>query len=294
MTPPTIALRLLLAALVLCHALPARAVDETPAKPVPARNPNGVFTVITENDLYAINNRDRHYTNGLRLGWMSADEDVPGWANSLDDVLPLLADNAHRRIGWTVGQSMFTPEDKATRTPILNDRPYAAWLYGGLKLQTETPDRLDTLELDLGVVGPAALGEQAQNHWHAVIGVNQANGWNNQIKNEPGARLIEDAPDVGGVDAVPHAAGALGTVFTYAGAGATPRIGQGLPGDFGPPRIDPAVPGSDFFYAPEIFGWYMFAGFDGRAVGRNIFLDGNSFANSQSVSKRPLDRKSVV
>lgn len=294
---PTIAFRLVLAALALCHTLAARADDGTPADRSPARNPNGVFTVITENDLYAIHNRDRHYTNGLRLGWMSADDDVPSWAGSLAGALPFLADDARRRIGWTLGQSMFTPEDKGTRTPILNDRPYAGWLYGGLKLQTETPNRLDTIEMDLGVVGPAALGEQVQNHWHTVIGVNTASGWNNQLKNEPGlvlkaerlwrATLIDES-DTLGVDVVPHAVGALGNVFTYAGGGATLRIGQGLKADFGPPRIDPAVPGSDFFYAPEIFGWYVFAGFDGRAVARNIFLDGNSFARSQSVSKRPL------
>jgi lipid A 3-O-deacylase len=289
--------RVLVLVALLAHTGLARADDAPLPEPAPVRNPHGVYTGITENDLYAIHNRDRHYTNGLQLGWMSSDNDMPRWADSLASHLPLLADDAPRRIGWSLAQAMFTPEDKGTTQPILNDRPYAAWLYGALKLQTETPDRLDTLEMDLGVVGPAALGEQVQNHWHAVIGVNRAAGWDNQIKNEPGLVLkaerswrktLTDPSDAIGVDVIPHAVGALGNIFTYGGAGATLRFGQSLESDFGPPRMDPAVPGSNFFYAPEVFGWNLFAGFEGRAVARNIFLDGNTFADSQSVRKRPL------
>jgi len=49
------------------------------------------------------------------------------------------------------------------------------------------------------------------------------------------------------------------------------------------------LPGSNF-YEPETgdFGWYVFAGVDGRAIGRNVFLDGNTFERSRSVAKLPL------
>lgn len=269
----------------------ARAQDQTPA---PA-----VITGMTENDLYAPDNRDRHYTNGLRFGWMSADDDVPRWARSLADDLPLLDPAAPHRIGWTLAQAMFTPQDKAASTPILNDRPYAAWLYGGMKLQSESLRRLDTIELDLGVVGPAALGKQAQNDWHQLIGASAANGWSHQIKNEPGIDLLferlwrlpltEHAEDGAlGVDVVPNAVGSLGNIYTYGSAGFQIRFGNALRADFGPPRISPSVPGSDSFHPVDGFGWYVFAGTEGRAVLRNITLDGNTFARSQSVRKRPL------
>ena len=45
--------------------------------------------------------------------------------------------------------------------------------------------RLDTLQLDLGVIGPAAGGEFVQNNFHRLIGVSPANGWANQLHNEP-------------------------------------------------------------------------------------------------------------
>ena len=67
-----------------------------------------------------------------------------------------------------------------------------------------------------------------------------------------------------------------------------PRLGRRLPHDYGPPRIQPSLPGSGFFVPQNGFGWYLFAGVEGRAVARNIFLDGNTFRDSRSVDKEPL------
>jgi hypothetical protein len=49
------------------------------------------------------------------------------------------------------------------------------------------------------------------------------------------------------------------------------------------------VAGSDFVQpATDRWGWYLFAGVDGRIVGRDIFLDGNTFQDSRSVDKKRL------
>jgi hypothetical protein len=63
------------------------------------------------------------------------------------------------------------------------------------------------------------------------------------------------------------------------------RLGFNLPGDYGPMRIDPSMPGSSFFEPTGDFSAYVFGGVDGRAVGRNLFLDGNTFEDSRSVDK---------
>jgi hypothetical protein len=86
----------------------------------------------------------------------------------------------------------------------------------------------------------------------------------------------------------PHGSVAFGNVFTYGGVGGTVRLGQGLDRDFGPPRIQPAPPGSGWFVPSGGFNWYLFAGVDGRWLLRNIFLDGNTFRDSHSVTKKPL------
>jgi lipid A 3-O-deacylase len=70
--------------------------------------------------------------------------------------------------------------------------------------------------------------------------------------------------------------------------GATFRVGYDLPADYGPPRIRPSLPGSDFFIPAENAGGYLFATVGERAVGRNIFLDGNSFRDGPNVDKKHL------
>jgi hypothetical protein len=39
---------------------------------------------------------------------------------------------------------------------------------------------------------------------------------------------------------------------------------------------------------PPLWGAYLFASADGRVVGRNIFLDGNTFQDSHHVDKEPF------
>ena len=151
--------------------------------------------------------------------------------------------------------------------------------------------------MSLGVIGPGAAGKFVQNEYHRLIGVDEAQGWSNQLRNEPAVNLFyerqwrwiaETSAGGFGVDAQPHVGAALGNVYTYAAAGLTMRFGQDLPADWGPARVRPGVPGSAFFHPRAGFGWYLFAGAEGRAVARDIFLDGNTWEDSQSVDKKPL------
>jgi hypothetical protein len=286
---------ILAAAISLCVAANlARAEDAAPPAPRPADSHN-VFSLTSENDLYADHNKDRHYTNGIQFGWMSGQDTE--WASAVGHWLPLLGSADHYRIGFALDHNLYTPEDKNSTAPIPTDRPYAAWLYSAFKLEAESANQLDNVELDLGVVGPWAKGRQVQNDWHSMIGARPAEGWSNQIKDEVGVNLeydrlwrialTEPTSDLQ-FDVVPNATASVGNIFTYAGGGGIIRFGQELQADFGPPRIQPALPGSASFHPVDSFGWYLFAGAEGRAVARNIFLDGNTFTSSQHVEKKPF------
>ena len=49
------------------------------------------------------------------------------------------------------------------------------------------------------------------------------------------------------------------------------------------------MPGSGYFESPMQGGsWQLFAGIEGRAMARNIFLDGNSFSDSPRIDKELL------
>ncbi|MGB1547304.1 MAG: lipid A deacylase LpxR family protein [Alphaproteobacteria bacterium] len=263
------------------------------ADPAFGEEDRGTFSVIVEND--RIVNTDRHYTQGIRFAWLSAADDVPDWAREAASRMPLFSKQHALRIGYGLGQSIFTPEDTSLRALIPEDRPYAGWLYASLSLIADTGERLDTFELNFGIVGSAALGQDVQNNFHDLIGVGRSNGWDNQLDNEPGLvlyyerkwrKLKEFSTNGWGIDITPHLGGSIGNVFTYAAGGLAIRFGQNLPGDYGPPRIRPSLPGSSFFVPQDGFGWYVFAGAEGRLVARNIFLDGNTFSSSHDVSKR--------
>ncbi|MGH6947373.1 MAG: lipid A deacylase LpxR family protein [Kiloniellales bacterium] len=252
-----------------------------------------IFTLQVENDTVVAT--DAHYTNGIQVSLLSPETAVPQWLDGIWDQVAPLEQGAGRRVGYTFGQTMFTPGDIDRSDLILDDRPYAGWLYGGVSLLSYDENNLGTLSLEVGVVGPLSLADETQSFWHDVIGVDRAEGWDNQLENEPGLVLSYERkwrrgiafPLIGlEVDATPHVGVSLGNIYTYGAGGLTLRIGEELAKDFGPPRIRPSLPGTSYFLSGRNFDWYLFAGVEGRVVGRNIFLDGNTFRDSHSVDKK--------
>lgn len=291
-------LRLLCLFTALTGAIPATTLWAAESGPA-ASDRRGTWTFVLENDVLA--GTDRHYTNGVHLSWVSDLSDIPGAAAEVASWFPwLLAPEGTRRIGYNFGQSMFTPNDIKIREAQPDERPWAGYLYAGVALLSETATTLDTLEIDIGVVGPASLAEPNQKIYHELIGSPRPQGWDNQLSNEPTIALIYErrwrqeiwhptGPDSDlGIDVTPSVGAALGNVFTYASTGLALRLGENLPSDFGPPRVRPSLPGSGFFDPDDQFGWYVFAAAEGRAVARNIFLDGNTFEDGPSVDKLPF------
>lgn len=253
----------------------------------------GTFSLTFENDVFS--GSDRSYTNGVRASWVTGADKIPSLLRPFANAIPTFPENGDKRVSYALGQSMFTPDDITDYTLRTDDRPYAGWLYGSMGLVSDTGEQLDVLSLTLGIVGPASMAQHTQRivHQH-VTGSPEPRGWYHQLDNEPGMILSYErkwrsyyAFDLFGygVDATPSLGASLGNVYTAAETGFTVRLGKYLPADYGPPRVRPALSGSDFFVPTEGFGWYVFAGAQGRFVAHNIFLDGNTFSSSHSVDK---------
>ena len=285
-----------------------------------AKPPEESWTVTAqlENDLFA--DTDQFYTNGLKLSFISPDlewfRDLEWlqreqWAdrlvNRFIDMLPFSGDASRQRnLSLSVGQMMYTPDDIDRADLIVDDRPYAGWLYGSAAFHSKSYRVLDTFELQAGLTGPWSLAEQAQDLVHGIRGINKARGWDNQIDTELGVAFIYDRKyrvlprmdlaDKWGVDAIVHAGGALGTVFTHLSAGIEGRFGWNIPTDFGSALIRPAgqtdmpTDTSDPRYSPAAaqFSVLIFGAVSARLVGRDIFLDGNTFSDSHDVAKELL------
>lgn len=254
------------------------------------------FQLYVENDKWS--GTDRYYTNGIKFGFGTDAGTLADLLNAPSaSVLRRLTDGAGCvQLGLFFGQNMYTPRRITVAAPQPADRPWAAWLYVGGVAQRVEHTKLQTVEIDLGMVGPAALGRQVQTEWHRLIGVDRPRGWGNQIPNQPGLLVAYVEKHKFGsrhFEVVPHFGASVGNVMTLARAGGIVRWGENMTG-FGPDTIEP---GGAMLQATRVQGgaggrsdieWYVFSGVDVRAVAYNIFLDGPWFRDSPSVDRRML------
>lgn len=276
-------------ALWLLAVLALPAVADTPLT-ISAPPAGSEVQLFVENDMLA--RTDRYYTNGIKFGIGLPFELLQTPAAEL--LRSFDPDNgADIHVGLFLGQNMYTPRDITIVAAQPNDRPWAAWLYLGGVAQRARGNRLDTVEFDLGVVGPAALGEQVQKSWHRLIDVKQPRGWDNQSPTEPAfmiSYLQKRRFGNDNADLVLHGGASLGTVMTLGRAGAMLRLGQRMTG-FGPDTIEP---GGAMLHSTRAQGmaeytgnsWYVFASMDHRLVAHNIFLDGPVFRDGPAVDRR--------
>jgi lipid A 3-O-deacylase len=290
----TISLALFFAGSAVAPVL-AQANDPNETRTNPPVSERGAFTILFENDLFY--NSDHDYTNGVQFAYTTAPGDTPRWAVDVARSLPFFAQTGDVRARYALGQDIFTPHNLSLANPPLTDRPYAGFLYVALGLVDDNGTDLDQLQVTLGVVGPASLAEETQKLVHSIFNDRKPMGWSTQLRDEPGLiieynrsiKLIEPQSVLGGVfDIEPNYGAAIGNVYDYAEVGAMGRFGFNLPKDYGPMRISPSLPASDYFEPTSGLGAYVFAGVEGRAIARNLFLDGNSFERSRSVVKMNL------
>ncbi len=274
-------------AVVFLAAPLAFAADEAPE--------HGTISVLFENDVFY--NTDRDYTNGVQFAYTSGPDDNFDTAVRVARLLPFFSQDGVVRTNYALGQNIYTPSNLRAADPPITQRPYAGFLYGALGIIDETDAHIDQIQLQLGVVGPDSLAEQTQDLVHRIIHDTIPQGWSYQLHNEPALVLTDErawrAFESGSLfglafDIDPHVGGAVGNVYDYVNAGAMGRIGFNLPDDYGPPRIEPSLPGSNYFEPTGDIGGYLFAGVDGRAIARNIFLDGNTWEPSRHVDKVPF------
>jgi lipid A 3-O-deacylase len=275
-----------------------------------SKDPRELQTVkfFFENDLFG--DTDKYYTNAVQIAWLSKDlkkykDDVrlPGWSIPIIHAIPFSGkpESIHN-VGILLGQQIYTPSDIQTMTLLKNERPYAGFLYGGLALHSKTDSVLDTLEIVLGVVGPASKAEFAQNTIHELRGIPTAKGWDNQLHNEPAIRFSWQrkwrlhSMELLGIldyDLISHAGLALGNVRTSGNAGGEIRFGYHIPKDFGSDVIRPgagiSTPVSKVSgQGKKLWGMHLFASSKVEGVIHDIFLDGNTWKNSHSVDKKVL------
>jgi hypothetical protein len=279
-------------------------------------------SLVIEND--AAIGADQDYTNGVGLIYSVPEgtcAPLDGVATALNDVLDVGLFDAIPGLGLSgvepqghltmgLAHQIYTPSDLSRPDPDPADRPYAAWAYYSVAYIRERREdkpvlgregagarsALSITQLDIGAVGPMVQGEWLQRGFHDLINAEvDPQGWSHQIDNEPGVvirheRMIASRWDTGPLDLELswNVGASVGNVMTDVGTGVGFRIGYNIDVDYGPPRLRPGLSAPNHFERGEDgpFSIYLLGGAGGRAVARNIFLDGNTFGDGPSVPSK--------
>jgi lipid A 3-O-deacylase len=278
--------------------------------------PGGIWELSHENDWFIYSDRD--YTGGLRLAYTT-----PNYANwgqvplapvalgDLFDKFNFINDpNSVVAAAVVATIQIYTPNDTENPHPDPTDHPYAGWTGVAADFIRQNAERRAIFEINAGLVGPDSGGESLQNSFHSAIGDTQPAGWNYQLKNEPVLQLTyrqdwrpafltnlsDPSPSSINYDVIGHGLVTVGNGWDYAAAGAVGRFGYHVPMDFGPSRMrlgdvdtEPyALPNSTATSPADVISAYVCFGGEARAVARDITLDGNTWANSPSVTHKPV------
>lgn len=271
--------------LTLCSGAAAQVAEQP-------REPQSTLSLRIENDIYF---SDRYYTNGLKLSYTQEGDDFLTSRLQFAALRLFVPDGRQAFETVSIGQKMCVSSDIHIPNPPADDRPYAGWLYASFGSHLASRDRLDSFAVNLGVVGPMSLAEDAQKLFHSIIGADWPEGWHNQIKNEPAIILAyehverfyrAEIADGLSTDVLGGVGGELGNAMTQARARLLLRLGFNMPYSFMPNRID-SSDGNDVQWRPTDASpdWHLFAygGGAARFVGYDITLDGNTYRGGSSV-----------
>jgi hypothetical protein len=250
-----------------------------------------------ENDVYF--GTDDGYSTGEMFTFLYF---VPNADNFVHELLGYNAKQSYSYITFSLANQIYTPTNTLSTQLQVNDRPYAGWTYFETAFHKTTMTQLRSLSLKVGMIGPASLSEEIQSNFHKTFGFDPVNGWNNQLHNELGVNLKytqkwkyhgKSYGDYEG-SFIPFTSAELGNIAINASAGFSARIGINIPKDYGLSSInignDPGIPVYGQYKYMKTSPWSFSINFTARAtaVGRDIFLDGNTFKNSHSIEKKDL------
>lgn len=182
---------------------------------------NHEFGIKSDNDAYLANGSDRYYTNGFFLQYRSVSNQSglkPGINKKIYEL--------------ELGQKMYTSHSGYVWERKYVDRSITAYLYlGGSVSWLYNSEKTIKISLQVGTIGPAALGRQTQEIFHKITNTYKPNCWQYQLNNELGVntsinyhQLIHRFASQK-TDLIGNAYANLGNTFTGMGLGFTLRAG---------------------------------------------------------------------
>ena len=182
------------------------------------KNFRNEFGFRSDNDAYLGTAQDHYYTNGLFITFRHAlNTKSTVWNKKI--------------IEAEAGQYMYNSYSGDTEKLEQVDRPFAAYLYGGMKLNwfTSKESHLQAA-IQIGTIGPNAYGREVQETLHKAVGFYAIHGWEYQVKNETGFNSSFNYSKLltrnNKTDLILSSYANVGNTFTVAGIGLLFRTGK--------------------------------------------------------------------
>lgn len=249
----------------------------------------GTFSFVLDNDVPFAT--DREYTNGTVLRYTTDVDQAPSFIGSF---LTQTLNAEAFQLEYSLGQWIYTPVDKTETKPVLDERPYAAVLYGEVGAIFERAGMVHRVSVMLGVFGPPALGEEIQNFVHSVRNLQEVLGWDNQLNTEPALNLNYDvarpfsvvSAGPWQVIAEPFLGVSLGNITTSVRGGFGLRLGPSLKGQPTAVANRPGLQPPSLFSRQDALRWHLYGTVVGRLEAYSTLIDGNLFQPSLSADRK--------
>lgn len=208
-------IRLLFLFVFTCSAVPLLAQSKIHKQEI---------NIITDNDNYDFELKDRYYSNGFILQY-----------NRLSKKTSAKVLKKINR--FELAHKVYNPvtNRRSVENVLANmDRPFAGWFYGSYgNTLFNAKNNIIEYTFNAGVMGPSAFGAEVQQGWHKFIGLYKVYGWEYQLNNTIGLNasaayyhtIIPAAPGRGLTMHLVSKA-ELGTILNNASAGLLIKTGS--------------------------------------------------------------------
>lgn len=189
--------------------------------------PENYFRLNYENDFFCAT--DRYYTQGIFLDFI-----IPAIKRSpISYCLIKLNKQTKNYYGLHLEQDVFTPRSIRYKggQVYYGERPFTAIFFVSHSLSSLMSHKKMLLrtQLDMGIMGPYAMGEEEQKAIHKTLKNIEPLGWQNQLSNDfilnYSAKFEKGIVNKKYFELIGNTVVRLGTLYTNTGIGITVRVG---------------------------------------------------------------------
>lgn len=225
---------------------------------------------------------DRDYTSGVFINYTSSA--ITPSLSTKPLSLSLWGVNSIDKIGFTLGQKLYTPSNISSSLAQVDQHPYAGYLYAEANYLSINPNFTQKFNVTVGTTGKRSLAEDSQKFIHGITGSVEPQGWQYQVDNQWAGSVgyianskIFRAPSVANSDVELSNISEVnaGNFRSNAATGFMLRWGENLEDSLGAANISSENPFHPGMLGASNSGWFLYTGVRASYVFNDLTVEGD-------------------